>query len=95
MVPGLADPFGVSFRLKSDESIYLRHYGFVLYPNQNTGGIFIEDATFYEVEGLNDISKSSFTSYNFPSRYMQTDRDNIRIDENPNKHNATFTITMQ
>jgi hypothetical protein len=80
MVPGLADPGGVSFQLKSNPAIYLRHAGYVLYAQTNNGGTFAGDATFYKVPGLADSSKFSFQSYNYPARYIRHAGFNLRID---------------
>ncbi|WP_337100516.1 AbfB domain-containing protein [Paenibacillus sp. YIM B09110] len=80
MVPGLADPTGVSFQLKSNPALYLRHSSYVLYAQTNSGGTFAADATFYRVPGLADSSKFSFQSYNYPTRYIRHSGFNLRID---------------
>lgn len=93
MVPGLADPAGVSFQLKSNPTIYLRHYNYVLYAQTNSGGVFAADATFYSVPGLADSSKVSFQSYNAPTRYIRHSNFNLRIDPistQIEKNDATF-----
>jgi len=95
MVPGLADPSGVSFRLKSNSNIYLRHSGYVLYAQSNSGGTFAADATFYQVPGLADSSKASFRSYNYPTRYIRHYSYNLRIDSistTTEKNDATFSL---
>jgi|GEM_PF-1372300 len=94
MVPGLADPAGISFQLKSNSSIYLRHSGFVLYAQTNSGGTFAADATFYKVAGFADSSKFSFQSYNYPARYIRHSGFNLRIDPittTVEKNDATFS----
>ena len=93
MVPGLADSSGVSFQLKSNPSIYLRHYDYVLRAETNSGGNFAADATFYAVAGLADSSKVSFQSYNYPSRYIRHYSYNLRIEPistATEKNDATF-----
>jgi hypothetical protein len=93
MVPGLADPAGVSFVLKSNPSIFLRHSNYVLYAQSGSGGTFAADATFYKVAGLADSSKVSFQSYNYPSRYIRYSSYNLRIDPvstATEKSDATF-----
>ncbi len=93
MVPGLADPSGVSFQLKSNPGIFLRHYNYVLVAQTNTGGAFAADATFYKVAGLADSSKFSFQSYNYPTRYIRHSSYNLRIDPistATEKNDATF-----
>jgi hypothetical protein len=93
MVPGLADSAGVSFQLKSNPSIYLRHAGYVLYAQTNTGSSFAADATFYKVPGLADSGKASFQSYNYPTRYIRHAGFNLRIDPINTaleKNDATF-----
>ncbi|GLX68443.1 AbfB domain-containing protein [Paenibacillus glycanilyticus] len=93
MVPGLADPAGVSFVLKSNPSIYLRHNNYILYAQSGSGSTFAADATFYKVAGLADSSKVSFQSYNYPSMYIRHYNFNLRIDPistSTEKGDATF-----
>jgi hypothetical protein len=93
MLPGLADPAGVSFQLKSNPNIYLRHAGYVLYAQTNNGGTFAADATFHKVAGLADSNKVSFQSHNYPTRYIRHAGFNLRIDPvstSLEKNDATF-----
>ncbi|MCR2802305.1 AbfB domain-containing protein [Paenibacillus soyae] len=93
MVPGLADPAGVSFVLKSNPSVYLRHYNYVLQAQSGSGSTFAADATFYKVAGLADGGKASFRSYNFPTRYIRHSNNILRIDPistATEKSDATF-----
>jgi Beta-xylosidase len=95
MVPGLADSAGVSFRLKSNPNVYLRHANYVLYAQANSGGVFAADATFYQVPGLADGGKSSFQSYNYPTRYIRHSGFNLRIDPIGTaleRNDATFSL---
>lgn len=94
MVPGLADPSGVSFQSRNNPNLYLRHSGYVLYAQEKSGGTFAADATFYIVPGLADSNKVSFQSYNYPSRYIRHFSYNLRIDPistATDKNDATFT----
>jgi len=95
MVPGLADPAGVSFESASQPGYYLRHYNYTIYLQayDNTA-IFRNDATFYKVPGLADSSKVSFQSYNYPTRYLRHYNYQLRIDTISNdlgRSDATFT----
>lgn len=94
MVPGLADPAGISFALKSNPSLFLRHSGFSLYAQSNTGGSFAADATFYKVPGLADSDKVSFQSYNYPSRYIRHSGFNLKLESvstSTGESDATFS----
>jgi hypothetical protein len=99
MVPGLADPAGVSFQSVNVPSRYLRHsnYALRLDPNDNTAG-FRADATFYRGAGLADAAWSSFRSYNFPDRYLRHSGFLLRIDplsgssSAADRQDATFRV---
>jgi hypothetical protein len=96
IVPGLADPAGVSFESVSMPGRYLRHYFYnvVLAQNDNTA-VFKADATFYRVAGLANSSWSSFRSYNFPDRYIRHFNYTLRIETNTGAAfaaDATFRI---
>ncbi|MYT10730.1 MULTISPECIES: glycoside hydrolase family 43 protein [Streptomyces] len=82
MVPGLADPSGVSFQSVNYPARYLRHSYFALRLDENDGtSIFSADATFYRTAGLADSSWASFRSYNYPTRYIRHTADfTLRID---------------
>jgi non-reducing end alpha-L-arabinofuranosidase len=100
MVPGLADPAGVSFQSVSHPGNYLRHSNFAmrLDPNDNTA-LFRADATFYRTPGLADAGWSSFRSFNFPTRHLRHTGFLLRIDpisaaSSPtDRQDATFRVT--
>jgi hypothetical protein len=100
MVPGLADPAGVSFQSVNFPTSYLRHSGFALRidPNNNTA-TFRADATFYQTPGLADSAWSSFRSFNFPDRYIRHTNFVLRIDplsassSATDRQDATFRVT--
>lgn len=100
MVPGLADPAGVSFQSVSHPGNYLRHSNFAmrLDPNDNTA-LFRADATFYRTAGLADAGWSSFRSFNFPTRHLRHTGFLLRIDpisaaSSPtDRQDATFRVT--
>lgn len=100
MVPGLADPAGVSFQAVNAPDRYLRHSSYVarIDPNDNTA-LFRADATFYRTAGLADAAWSSFRSYNFPDRYLRHANFLLRIDpvgatsSATDRQDATFRVT--
>jgi hypothetical protein len=100
IVPGLADPAGVSFQSVNNPTRYLRHFSFAirLDVNDNTA-IFRADATFYRTGGLADGSWASFRSYNFPDRYLRHANSLLRIDPLNSgsalsaRQDATFQVT--
>ncbi|MCF4122506.1 glycoside hydrolase family 43 protein [Antribacter sp. KLBMP9083] len=100
IVPGLADPAGVSFESVNFPGRYLRHYAYNLRLDPNDGtSAFRADATFYPTAGLADSSWTSFRSYNFPDRYIRHYEYALRIDvlgsgsSTTAKQDATFDIT--
>jgi non-reducing end alpha-L-arabinofuranosidase len=97
MVPGLADPAGVSFESVNFPGRYLRHsnYAIRLDAGDNTAG-FRADATFHRVAGLADSAWSSFRSHNFPDRYLRHSGYLLRIDPistATDRADATFRMT--
>lgn len=97
LVPGLADPAGVSFESVNYPGRYLRHFNYALRldPNDNTA-TFRADATFYRTAGLADGAWTSFRSYNFPDRYLRHSNYQLRIDpigDAQGRSDATFQIT--
>jgi hypothetical protein len=100
MVPGLADPAGVSFQSVNFPTRYLRHFNYAvrLDANDNTA-IFRADATFFRVPGLADTAWSSFRSYNVPDRYLRHYAFLLRIDpissasSATDRQDATFRVT--
>jgi len=99
MVPGLADPAGVSFQSVNYPGRYLRHsdYELVLAAGDGTSR-FAADATFYKDAGLADPSWTSFRSYNYPTRYLRHYNYVLRIDvingSSPatDRQDATFRV---
>ena len=99
IVPGLADPAGVSFQSVNFPTRYLRHANsaLVLDVNDNTA-TFRADATFYRVAGFADAGWSSFRSYNNPTRYLRHYGFALRIDpistssSTLDRQDATFRI---
>lgn len=100
MVPGLADPAGVSFQAVNASNRYLRHFNNVarIDPNDNTA-VFRADATFYRVAGLADAGWSSFRSFNFPTHHLRHANNVLRIDpistgsSATDRQDATFRVT--
>ena len=99
LVPGLADPAGVSFQSVNVPSRYLRHSNYAMVLNVNDGtSLFRSDATFYRVAGFADASWTSFRSYNFPTRYLRHANSVLRIDpitsgsSTTDKQDATFRV---
>jgi len=81
IVPGLADPAGVSFQAVNFPTRYLRQANFamVLAASDDTAA-FRSDATFYQVPGFADATWSSFRSFGFPDRYIRHFNFQLRID---------------
>jgi hypothetical protein len=76
IVPGLADPSGVSFASVNYPNYYLRHQDFRIKLNKRDGNaLFDADATFHRVPGLigglGGLTASSFRSHNYPDRYIR------------------------
>ncbi|WP_426504940.1 glycoside hydrolase family 43 protein [Dactylosporangium sp. McL0621] len=99
LVPGLADPAGVSFRSVNYPDRYLRHSNYALVLDTSDGtSTFKADATFYKTAGFADSSWTSFRSYNFPDRYLRHYNYVLRIDpitsgsSSTDKQDATFRI---
>jgi hypothetical protein len=84
MVPGLADPTGVSFQSYNYPDRYLRHSGFAFYLQPNTGGIFAEDATFYK-----KIPPSTLTSRDWVTI---ASAGNWILDPGPNNRLKTIAV---
>ncbi|WP_026930454.1 glycoside hydrolase family 43 protein [Glycomyces tenuis] len=96
MVPGLADPDGISFESVNYPGHYPRHWDFDFALEADDGSAqFAADATFYRVDGLADGSWSSFRSYNFPDRYLRHYDYRLRLDPvatASDRADATFRI---
>ena len=82
IVPGLADPAGVSFRS-------VNYPGPLPAPLRTTRWCSTPttaparspaDATFYRAAGFADSGWTSFRSYNFPDRYIRHSSYVLRID---------------
>lgn len=101
LVPGLADPAGVSFQSVNFPTRYLRHSSFAIVLNTNdNSATFRADATFYRVAGFADASWTSFRSFNFPDRFLRHANFVLRIDpitsSSPtiDKQDATFRVVF-
>ena len=96
LVPGLADPAGVSFESVNYPGHFMRHYDFDLRLESHDGsGVFAEDATFHRLAGLADSSRASFRSHNFPDRHLRHYDYLLRIDQITDatgREDATFDI---
>ncbi|OQD57470.1 alpha-L-arabinofuranosidase [Streptomyces phaeoluteigriseus] len=96
LVPGLADPTGVSFQSVKFPTRYLRHYNYQLQLDVNDGtSTFSADATFHRTAGLADASWASFRSYNYPTRYLRHSNNVLRIDPvstTTERQDATFRV---
>ncbi|GAA2587813.1 hypothetical protein GCM10010435_77660 [Winogradskya consettensis] len=99
IVPGLADPAGISFRSVNFPTMYLRHSAYAMVLNANDGSsTFNADATFYRSAGFADSTWTSFRSYNYPDRYLRHSNYVLRIDPitsssaTTDKQDATFQI---
>jgi hypothetical protein len=99
LVPGLADPTGVSFQSVNVPTMFLRHSNFAIVLNTNDGSaVFKADATFFPVAGFADPSWTSFRSSNFPDRFLRHSNFVLRIDpitsSSPtlDKQDATFRV---
>jgi hypothetical protein len=100
IVPGLADPAGVSLRSVNYPDRYLRHSNYAVVLNANDGtSTFAADATFHRTAGFADSGWTSFRSVNFPDRYLRHSGYALRIDPISNssfttdKQDATFRTT--
>ncbi|MBP5889632.1 glycoside hydrolase family 43 protein [Streptomyces scabiei] len=96
LVPGLADPSGVSFQSVNQPTRYLRHAYYQLRLDANDGTtLFAQDATFHRTAGLADPSWSSFRSHNHPDRYIRHFNYALRIDPistATGRGDATFSV---
>ncbi|MFF9022167.1 glycoside hydrolase family 43 protein [Streptomyces eurythermus] len=96
LVPGLADPSGVSFQSVSHPTRLLRHYDYRLRLDVDDGSsAFAQDATFHRVPGLADPSWASFRSHNHPTRYIRHYDYALRIDPvttTTDRADATFSV---
>lgn len=100
MVPGLADPAGVSFQSVNVANHYLRHYDYAIRLDPNDGSAaFRGDATFYRTAGLADSGWTSLRSYNFPTYHLRHANYLLRIDpistssSATDRQDATFRVT--
>ncbi|MEU3791462.1 glycoside hydrolase family 43 protein [Streptomyces fructofermentans] len=96
LVPGLADPSGVSFQSVNNPTRHLRHknHQVVLEPDDGTAA-FDQDATFHRTAGLADSSWTSFRSHNYPDRYLRHSGYALRVDPvstATDRADATFSV---
>ncbi|MFI6708906.1 glycoside hydrolase family 43 protein [Nonomuraea sp. NPDC050478] len=90
MVPGLADPAGVSFQSVNVPGDYLRHSNYAVRLDPDDGSsVFRADATFHRVAGLADGGWSSFRSHNFPTHHLRHQGYVLRIDPVSSSSSAT------
>jgi len=101
IVPGLADPAGVSFQSVNFPTRYLRHANFAMVLNENDStAAFRADATFYPVAGFADATWTSYRSFNFPDRFLRHANFVLRIDpittgsSTTDKQDATFRVVF-
>ncbi|MFI5838832.1 glycoside hydrolase family 43 protein [Catenuloplanes sp. NPDC051500] len=99
LVPGLADPAGVSFRSVNFPTMYLRHWSYALVLAADDGtAAFDADATFHRVPGFADSSWTSFRSHNLPDRFIRHSGYVLRVDPitsgstTTDKQDATFRV---
>ncbi len=104
LVPGLADPTGVSFEPVNHPGRFLRHSGFAMRLDPHDGtALFAADATFHAEPGLfsqaADGSWTSFRSHNHPDRRLRHCGHVLRIDpigpgsSATDRQDATFQVT--
>jgi len=96
MVPGLADPAGVSFESVNFPGEFLRHRNGEIWKDPYVGQpLFAADATFYRRDGLADSSLVSFESYNYPGKYIRHRNSllyNETVSTNLDRSDATFRL---
>jgi hypothetical protein len=99
LVPGLADPAGLTFESVNLPGHYLRHTGYVLVLAPPDGSAtFAADATFHRVPGLADAALASFRSHNVPTHHLRHAGFALRVDPlnagSPaaDRQDATFRI---
>ncbi|WP_246083762.1 glycoside hydrolase family 43 protein [Nonomuraea diastatica] len=97
LVPGLADPAGVSIESVNFPGRYLRHADLAVRLDPDDGtATFRADATFHRTAGLADGAWTSFRSHNHPDRYLRHLGYLLRIDpitDAQGRQDATFQIT--
>lgn len=98
IVPGLADPKGISLQSVNFPERYLRHYNYQTYlqPNDNSA-TFKADATFYQRTGLANNQWASYESYNEPGQYLMHRDFKLYIavpSTQQEKADATFTRAL-
>ncbi|WP_268879052.1 AbfB domain-containing protein [Piscinibacter terrae] len=72
MVPGLADPLGVSFESVNFPGQYVRHRNGEVWKDANDGtDLFKADATWRVRVGFANANQMSFESINFPGNFMR------------------------
>ncbi|WP_419212335.1 AbfB domain-containing protein [Maribacter sp. X9] len=98
IVPGLADPTGVSFESVDMPGHYLSHYGFVLQLKEYAQSAeFKNNSTFYQRPGLADNTMVSYESKNYPNYYIRHQAYELGVRQFQNndtfKGDATFKPT--
>lgn len=96
LVPGLADPKGVSFESANFPDHYLRTVAEHVVLSKNDGSpAFKTKATFLKVPGLADGSWSSFQSFSSPDLYLRHANYFLRLEpvaSPADQEDATFRI---
>jgi hypothetical protein len=96
IVPGLADPAGMSFESFNYPDHYLRHENFQLkLAPKSEDQQFRQDATFFQERGLAEhpTNVTSYRSFNFPDRYIRHRQFQLFLDRDTGgsfKADATF-----
>jgi hypothetical protein len=98
VVPGLADPAGVS--IMSSGGSYFRHQGFRISLHQSDGSqLFKDDATFFQRPALDGSDAVSFESKNYPGYYLRHIGFALFVNLNDDTplfaKDASFTIVDQ
>ncbi|MCM3724885.1 glycoside hydrolase family 43 protein [Neobacillus cucumis] len=96
IVPGLADPDGVSFESLQNRGHYLRNVSYALRLERNDGSDdFKNEATFLPVSGLSDSEWTSFQSFQYSDKFIKLDGIYLRVSDINNesdKQFATFNV---
>jgi hypothetical protein len=93
IVPGLADPKGVSLESVANPGYFLRHQNsrLKLHPFPENDGLFAADSTFYLMK--NSDGSVSFRSYNYSKEYITvTAAKELYITPDPEQPVRSFTL---
>jgi len=98
MIPGLADPEGITFESVDLPGNNLRHRGWVVYLDPTaTDNLFLNDSTWFIREGLADPNWVSLESINYPGQYLVQDNFGLILATPANDQlgSATFRIITE